>query len=121
MPDAVDTIAVPRDISAIAQRAGVMIDRIIYKGPIQEKGIMPGESDVMQSSITSPEAHLFVVSFEGSYNQLKEMLSLMESNAYPLEVHALNVTEGDGGFLVIDMEVVTYDRITPSATSPALQ
>jgi hypothetical protein len=121
MPDAVDTIAVPRDISAIAQKTGLLVRQISYKGPFQSTGDVVSFDGVMQTSDLAPEPHSFTVLLEGSYAQLKEMLLLMESNAYPLEVNKLSVTEGEGGFLVVDMEVITYDLITPSIIEPALQ
>lgn len=111
MPDKVDSVSVPRDLNAIAQRAGVTLEGVTYDGapePVvqyDEMG-MPVVEDTYSS-----EPHSFSVSFESSYSQLKEVLSLMEENAYPLEVKELTVIEGEGGFLTVEMQVVTYASI----------
>ncbi len=117
MPDSVDTIAVPRDIEAIAANAGVVVRSINYEGPLQ---VAP-EALMMPFSYT-PEPHVFIVEFEGSYEQIKKVLSSFEQNHYPLEVAEMNVRKMEGGFLASTIKLVTYDRTPPPLEiQPALQ
>lgn len=129
MPDEVDTIAVPRDIFIIATQAGVIIRQIEYGGSLNGLNsevasdvavFDPSAAPVPQIS-NAPEKHLFTFAFEGSYTQLKTVLALIEENAYPLEVQELNVTKSDGGFLTVEMDIVTYDSTLPVAIEAAIQ
>ena len=117
MPDAVDTIAVPRDIEAIGAKAGVAIRSISYEGPV---AVPVDLTDPTSSS--APEPHSFVVDFESSYGQLKEMLSYFEQNHYPLEVSEMEVRKIEGGFISTTIKLITYDRNLPVVeVQPALQ
>jgi hypothetical protein len=40
---------------------------------------------------------------------MKELFYLFESNDYPLEVHSLDVTKMDGGFLSANISLITYE------------
>ena len=116
MPDSVDTVSVPRDIKAIADKNGLILEQISYVGP-EEPATVTTFIDPSMSMATSPsgdpEAHTFSVEFESSYEQVKQFLSDLEKNAYPLEVHDLVIEQTEGGFLSVAMKLVTYDRITP--------
>lgn len=122
MPDAVDTVAVPRDIKAIADKAGVILKQIKYLGPQEantdaaytDPSLLAAAPDTSRDS----EAHYFTVEFEGSYDQIKQVLGDCERNAYPLEVHGLTIEETEGGFLTVSMKVVTYDRLMPVLVDP---
>lgn len=117
MPDEVDTIAVPRDIEAIATDAGVLIRNIDYEGALKLPTSAEGVSDQ-----NAPEPHSFVIQFEGSYEQLKKILSSFEQNHYPLEVSEMEVRKKEGGFLDTTLKLITYDRTLPSTeVQPALQ
>lgn len=130
MPDEVDTIAVPRDLFAIATQAGVIIRKIEYEGPVKGENsdassdlllFDPAAAPVETVTSNDSEAHGFVLSFEGSYAQVKMVLAMLEENAYPLEVHKMNVTKSEGGFLTVDMDIITYDRTSPVPTEAAIQ
>ncbi len=117
MPDSVDTIAVPRDIKAIADSVGLVVGQIKYIGPAEAETnsafIDPALIGTAPRLSEKPEAHTFAVDFEASYEQIKQFLSDLEKNAYPLEVHELIIKQTEGGFLSTSMKLVTYDRITP--------
>ncbi len=116
MPDSVDTVAVPRDIKAIADRSGLILDQVSYVGAEESSSdtlIDPSMVNQTASSQTDPEAHTFAVNFEASYEQIKRFLADLEKNAYPLEVHDLVIKKSEEGFLSVEMKIVTYDRITP--------
>ena len=108
IPDDVDTVGVPRTIQAIAQQAGVLFKGVVYESVmdsyLKEQTGMPG---------TYPIPHVFNVTVDGTYLQIKEMLRLMEQNDFPLEVHGLDIAVLEGGFLSADMQVVTYANNLP--------
>lgn len=117
MPDAIDTIAVPRDIQAVADDVGVLVRNISYEGPVKAVPTIDGTIDE-----TKPEQHVFEFSFESSYGQLKQVLQAFEENRYPLEIAEMDVTKTEGGFLNVAMKITTYDRVAPAIEAePALQ
>ena len=110
MPNTVDIIAVPRDIKAITDEAGVIVTEIKYGGAMQAPvGEAPPLSDQLD-----PQAHTFTLTLEGSYAQLKQVFAAFEQNAYPLEVRKLSMTRQKGGFLQAPVDVQTYSRRLPS-------
>jgi hypothetical protein len=117
MPDSVDTVAVPRDIKVIADKTGLILGQIKYVGPEEPLAAATFVDPSMVSAVSptsyDPEAHTFAVEFEASYEQIKQFLGDLEKNAYPLEVHDLVIEQTEGGFLSVDMKVVTYDRVKP--------
>jgi len=117
MPNEVDNIAVPRDIQAIAAEAGVVVQSINYEGPMS----MPNNT-VGPNAVSAIESHSFVVEMESSYDQLKQVLSYLEQNQYPLEVTEMEVRKKEGGFVTATLKIVTYDRTPPPVVvQPALQ
>lgn len=110
MPNTVDTIAVPRDISFITNQAGVIVKDIKYAGPLKH---IVGEATNMPLEGT-PDIHIFNLRVEGSYDQIKQLLAFFEENTYPLEVHELKIVKKEGGFLDADMQVYTYNRAFPA-------
>lgn len=110
MPNTVDILAVPRDIKAITDEAGVIVKDIKYSGAEQAPvGEAPVASDQLE-----PQAHSFSVTLEGSYAQLKQVFTSFEQNAYPLEVQKLTIIRQKGGFLQALVDVKTYNRRLPS-------
>lgn len=117
IPDQVDTVAVPRDLSSIAQATGVILTQIKYEGTDKEAASefvdpssIPGAG---AGSNAKPEAHEFSFEFEASYEQIKAVLRAIEKNAYPLEVKEMLIEKTDGGFLNVTMKLTTYDRLLP--------
>jgi hypothetical protein len=100
MPNTVDTIAVPRDLTFIADEAGVVVNDIKYVG--LQKPI------VGEATIVSPDG------VQGSYTQIKQLLVDLEQNAYPLEVHDLKMAKREGGFLTASLKIYTYNRAFPA-------
>lgn len=107
IPQYIDEIAVPRDLQFIAQEAGVIFGSASYEGV----------QDYVSSELTDeelvyfPHAHSFSMEFQTSYEQLKEILQLLEANEYPLEVHELTVTSVEGGFLQVQVGIITYSHL----------
>lgn len=109
MPNEVDTIAVPRDIKAMTDGAGVILKDIKYQG--EQKPAIGVAVDPAQAF--APDAHAFEVTVVGSYSQLKDLFAQFEHNAYPLEVRELLITKQEGGFLQAAMILYTYNRLLP--------
>jgi hypothetical protein len=110
MPNTVDTIAVPRDLTFIADEAGVVVNDIKYVG--LQKPIV-GEATIV-SPDGVPDMHVFELSVQGSYTQIKQLLVDLEQNAYPLEVHDLKMAKREGGFLTASLKIYTYNRAFPA-------
>lgn len=124
MPDEADTIAIPRDLYAIALEAGLLVKQIAYDGPLAPPAptmIQTETGEIFYTQDDSPRKHLFQLSLEGSYAQIKDMMELMEQNVYPLEVQTMTITGNEGGFLMVDMNVATYEQAVPADAEPALQ
>lgn len=111
MPNTIDTIAVPRDISFITDEAGVIIKDIKYVGA--HKAAIGVVAD--PSLQDAPDAHIFSLVVDGSYSQIKQTLAYFEENEYPLEVHDLVIAKQEGGFLEATMTVYTYNRALPES------
>lgn len=103
MPDIVDEIAIPRDLSIISRQAGVLYKSANYVGVIEDAAPVD-----IPGSIVLPKAHSFSLSVEGTYGQLKNLFRLMEQNNYQLEVRELSISQLDGGFLSAEMKLVAY-------------
>ena len=106
MPNVVDVIAVPRDIKSITDNAGLILDDVRYDGPLAAS---IGESTDL-SLPSEPQQHVFQVSFEGSYDQIKKVITSFEQNNYPLEVHDLQIQKQEGGFLKATAKLYAYNR-----------
>jgi len=109
MPPFVDEIKVMRDVQFIVGASGSVFKMVEYGGvDAKLQAPMPGGDERL-----SPVAHQFSVIAEGTYSQIKDMLSLLEQNEYPLEVHSLVLTPIDGGFITLDAVLHTYaDEVT---------
>ena len=104
MPAEVDDISVMRDLQFIVAEASLIFKGIDYLGQ-NDKLFLDTTEDL---SLDVPEAHEFAVVVEGTYSQIKDFLSLLEQNEYPLEVHDLQIVPIEGGFLSVTVTAVTY-------------
>ncbi len=134
MPNTVDILLVPRDIQTIVERTGGILDSVSYDGVRNDESSQDnsgttnaytntnqqaaGGQFANTSSVSTvsekPTAHAFSVSFAGNYQQVKNFLSALETNHYPLEVHQLTLSPAEGGFLNAELELVTYSHLDPS-------
>ncbi len=104
LPDEVDDVRVLKDLSAMSDEAKVLVSDLSYGGKEQ-----PGAVDESSPQV-KPEGHLFNLSFQGSYEQFKQMISMIEKNNYPLVIKELNVTPTEGGLLTVTLTAVTYSH-----------
>lgn len=101
IPNFVDTIAVPRDITFIAQESGLLLRKVTYDDVLRQES-------TEEVSPSFPKPHAISVGVDGTYGQIKLFLQLLEQNNYPLEISELNIQKIDGGFLSAEMKLVTY-------------
>lgn len=100
MPRFVDSIAIMRDLQFIAAESGMIFKGVEYVGE--------GQIDSFDDEL-APTPHEFSLVTEGTYSQAKDLFSLLEQNEYPLEVHSVNINPIDGGFLAVELLIVTYE------------
>lgn len=99
-PNNVDVIGVPRDLEFMTESVGANF-------------LQANLASIADAAYATDEVRLvpyaFNFSFDATYDQAKAILSLMEQNNYPLEIHSMEVsTEDQGDTLQVDMIVVTY-------------
>jgi hypothetical protein len=104
LPQLLDEVAVLRDIEIIAQNSGVSYSTIQHNG----ERIDNSEETRLLQTVDLPVQQEFTITVEGSYSTLKDFLSILEQNEYPLQVHTLQIRALDGGLLSADATVVTY-------------
>jgi Tfp pilus assembly protein PilO len=98
LPDQVDEVQVLKDLSQITRDTEVMVRNLTYEGSSNQSG---GAGD-------GPIPVSFNLTVETSYEGLKNLLSYLERNNYPLVVESLTVTPTEGGFLDVELALVTY-------------
>ncbi len=103
LPVEVDDIAVQRDLSFIANKSGVILGDVSYQEVAAARS-----SNQLTEDDSLPDPHMFTLLVEGKYNQIKNLFSLLEQNNYPLEVHSVDMSQTEGGFLTADIRLVTY-------------
>lgn len=108
MPDAVDEIAVPRDLFLIANQAGVLYVKSSYLSEFSET-VSP--DDELREDL--PQPHQVDLAVEGTYSQIKNLVSLLEQNNYPLEIYNLDIDRLEGGFLGANFTIRTYSYKSP--------
>lgn len=101
LPDKIDTVRVLKDISTMSGVAGIILSALSYTG---QSNPQTGEDE------EAPSEHGFSVNGEGSYEQIKRLLALMEQNNYPLTIESLNITPTEGGTLTLSLELITYSH-----------
>ncbi len=104
MPQLLDEVSVLRDIEIIAQNAGVEYDTIEYVGELLDSS----EEARLGAENTMPFVHEFTLAVEGSYSRLKDFMSLLEQNHYPLQLNTVTITAREAGFLSAEISLVTY-------------
>lgn len=102
MPDTIDHVAVSRDIFFMSQLAQVKLSDVKYtEAP---KALFAGTLD-------APIPHTFSVSVSGTYQQIKDFLSKIEGNNYPLEVYEFKLSPAELGLLKAELSLITYSHI----------
>lgn len=110
LPDQVDSIAVSRLLQRMGVASGLLVEAVSY-----EDVRLDYVDDAEQSEMADyPIPHEFSMTVLGSYQQIKNFLSVLETNEYPLEVHQLDISVVEGNFLEASLSVITYSHTEPS-------
>ena len=104
MPVLLDELAVLRDVQIIADNSGINYTIIKSNGQLVDTSDAARLGDTESTLIS----HEFVVTATGSYDRIKDFLSLLEQNQYPLQVYRLELSAIEAGFLAADFVIVTY-------------
>lgn len=102
LPDQIDTVQVLKDISSMTQIAGLVTTALTYTG---EETVRPSSQE---DDAVAPLVHGFDLTVDGPYENIKQLLLLLEQNNYPLEVMDLNITPTEGGLLTVAIKLNTY-------------
>ena len=120
MPRVADDISIMRDISFIVERANVTNTALSYDGSHEENKTVFSQDNDADSRLGEQAAspHAFTVEVQGSYDEIKNFLRLLEMNEYPLEVHQLSLSSNESGesqnestdseLMTASMTLVTY-------------
>jgi hypothetical protein len=106
LPETIDSVQVLKDISAITEKAEILMTELSYEGDV----VLPLPEGSTLDSADQPIAHTFTLSVSSTYVELKRLLVLLEKNNYPLEIHVFSLTPLEGGMLETSFEIVTYSH-----------
>lgn len=105
LPDRIDHVAVSRDIYLISESSEMYLKDIEYS----EVAVNRANDELSQ--VAQPVRHEFVVSGEGTYDQIKKFLEMLEKNNYPLEVVDLKIQSAENGLITAEMTLATYSHL----------
>lgn len=106
LPETLDEVKVLRDIDIMTKTPGRMLNLISLEY-LSGESLGSTQSDSQSESLPLRE-HKFSLSLIASYEQLKDFLLILERNNYPLEIDTMKISMGEGGFLNIDITLITY-------------
>jgi Tfp pilus assembly protein PilO len=118
MPDQVDPIAVMRALKVMTDQSGLIFNDVTPES-MDETQTRPSRRTNTEASAqkeddgTKAYQYPFTLNVKGSYGQIKNLISTIEQNEYPLEVHGLDIIGSEGGLLEANMRVVTYSHQPP--------
>jgi Tfp pilus assembly protein PilO len=99
LPDMVDEVQVLKDISLMAEDAGVELQQVSFSSE-QSLAAVEGEQGLHEWS--------FSLTMESSYEELKQILAYLERNHYPLVISSMNISPVLGGNLNTAMVINAY-------------
>ncbi len=113
IPDTVDTVAVPRDLQSMAESSGLILRTV---APVQTTNM---QLDAERSATVPTTRYAFQITVEGSYQQIKAFLLLVEKNNYPLDIQTLTMQPLEGSFMTATMQLVTHAHLPrPEVAAP---
>lgn len=112
MPEELDPLSVLRDLFLITNLSGAF-----YLDSSHNSLVTNERSSNSVQSEEKPLTHSFSLAVEGTYEQIKNLILLIEQNNYPLEISDLEMTPLDGGFLSADFTLTTYSYQSNSLES----
>lgn len=118
LPDKFDEISVQRDIRFMLDKLGIVYKSLSLEDKRRQNGgTNSQQDDDVKPDIDRPQPHVISLEVSGDYEQLKELLALLESNAYPLELSSLKVSPSSSGVdldITMDLIVYTYKDVSLS-------
>jgi hypothetical protein len=110
VPDAVDDVAVMKDIQGIFAALALPLGSLTAGG----EGTAPGAISGTISNVALVP-HTFTVSSKMTYDELKTLLKVLEVNNYLLQIDSLSLIPDESGLLTVSMVLSTFNRtvITP--------
>lgn len=108
LPDRIDEVAVLRDLLLIVKEAGVLYDSVDYEESDPNSSSGSGSTDPSVPAPVLPIAHTFQLSVTGDYEQIKDLLGLLEKNNYLFEVREANLTGSESDLIKAQLTLVTY-------------
>lgn len=115
LPNQVDEISVLKDLSTIISSQSILPFDVVYNGNTVGKTAETGTP----SEYGDVSEYYFSATFETSYNQLKNLLGIIETNAYLLQITNLKITDSGSGQLKVSMSITAFSRKleVPNVTS----
>ena len=115
IPDTVDDVAVSRDLQSMAESAGLILRTV---APTQTTN-MNMQLDAERSATVPTTRYAFQITVEGSYQQIKAFLLLIEKNNYPLDIQTLTMQPLEGSFMTATMQLATHGHLPrPEVAAP---
>ena len=105
MPRALDEVKVLRDLEFITALSDVTLQEIQYDGQFESQS---ADTTSGRGDDLTPDQYGFTLNVEGTYENIKVFLSLLEQNHYPLQVYAAEMTAVENGLMGLTLTVVTY-------------
>ncbi len=113
LPDKLDEISVQRDIRFMIDKIGLIYRNLSISDKENDPNTSTQDNNTSRNS-DKPKVHTISLEVAGDYQQLKEFLVLLESNAYPLELTSLKVNPSKSGIdldIFMDLTTYTYNEI----------
>ncbi|MFM2424164.1 MAG: hypothetical protein RLZZ70_555, partial [Candidatus Parcubacteria bacterium] len=104
LPNSVDEIAVLRDIEAIVAESGSKVLALDFADVPSDASLI--EDGVEVESDLVP--HTFSLGVTGSYQDIKNLFSLLETNKYQLYVETVELTPNEGDSVSATIKLVVY-------------
>ncbi|MEZ4195393.1 MAG: hypothetical protein R3B53_03325 [Candidatus Paceibacterota bacterium] len=105
IPDELDEVKVLRDLSIISGQARLLVTNLKYSKTGSRSS---GQTDTTNATVPLPKVHSFDLSFTSPYESLKEFLSLLEKNNYPLDITEASIAQEDSGQMDVVLKINTY-------------
>lgn len=107
LPTTIDEVKVLRDLEYLASTQGQNF-RLTSIQASQGSNANRSDSGQANSTESDRRAHGFSLGFITTFEQLRSFLSVIERNNYPLDIQDIKVSTTEGGFLNVDLSLVTY-------------
>lgn len=121
LPREVDSIAVQRDLKAYVEQSATLLVSLGQSDSGSSSGNTDNTSNNQtQTNTVEGEAvatneepqvnsYAFSLAVTGSYNDIKDLISAIEANAYPLHIQSLSLDPTESGSLEAEIELITYE------------